>query len=116
MQCFGEHPLFLKNTDDRRIMMVIIGSIFVVTGVGANLLEWSANTFFIRRSHPDQQSAGDRHNCKCNCIIIPIMMDREVSSLSQCVWETMNFVAFYTTHSCTGKNKEGKHFNLLMIY
>ena len=69
MQCFGEHPLFLMDTDDRRmmmmmmmVMMMIIVSIFVVTGVGANLLEWSANTFFIRRSHPDQQSAGDRHN------------------------------------------------------
>ena len=45
MQCFGEHPLFLMDTDDRRMMMMIIGSIFVVTGVGANLLEWSANTF-----------------------------------------------------------------------
>ena len=73
MQCFGEHPIFLMDTDDRRMMMMIIGSIFVVTGVGANLLEWSANTFFIRRSHPDQQSAGDRHNCKCICTII---MDR----------------------------------------
>ena len=67
MECFGEHPLFLMDTDDRRMMMMmmmmmIIGSIFVVTGVGANLLEWSANTFFIRRSHHDQQSAGDRHN------------------------------------------------------
>ena len=50
MQCFGEHPLFLMDTDDRRVMMMIIGSIFVVTGVGANLLEWSANTFFIMNS------------------------------------------------------------------
>ena len=74
MQCFGEQPLFLMDTDDRRMMMMmIVGSIFVVTGVGANLLEWSANTFFIRRSHPDQQSAGDRHNCKCICTR---MMDR----------------------------------------
>ena len=73
MQCFGEQPLFLMDTDDRRMMMMMIGSIFVVTGEGANLLEWSANTFFIRRSHPDQQSAGDRHNCKCICTI---MMDR----------------------------------------
>ena len=57
MQCFDEHPLFFKDTDDRRMLMVFIGSIFVVTGVGTNLLEWSANTFFIRRSHRDEQSA-----------------------------------------------------------
>ena len=50
------------DTDERRMMMMVIVSIFVVTRVGANLLEWSANTFFIRRSSHDQQSAGDRHN------------------------------------------------------
>ena len=67
MQCFGEQPLFLMDTDDRRMMMMMIGSIFVVTGEGANLLEWSANTFFIRRSHHDQQSVGDRHKDTRNC-------------------------------------------------
>ena len=98
MQCFGEQPLFLMDTDDRRMMMMIIGSIFVVTGVGANLLEWSANTFFIRRSHPDQQSAGDRHNCN------QPNNDGSRGFIIITVWETMNFVAFYTTHSCTRKN------------